>query len=102
MPDTLATQQLALIVFREKDDKSLEAGRFAEADAARAKAARSKPGLTTMENLSDRVGDFTVHLPAGCFEPDGKLLLGGTDRATINELLALRSDERMAATKEGQ
>jgi hypothetical protein len=101
MPDTLATQP-ALIVFREKDDKSLEAGWFTEADAARAKADRSKPGLTTMENLSDRVRELAARLPAGRFEPDGKLLLGGTDRATINELLALRSDERMAAAKEGQ
>jgi hypothetical protein len=101
MPDTL-TSQPALIVFREKDDKSLEAGWFTEADAGRAKADRSKPGLTTLENLSDRVRDFAVHLPTGCFEADGKLLLGVTDRATIDQLLALRAEERKAGAMEGQ
>jgi len=101
MPDTL-TSQPALIVFREKDDKSLEAGWFTEAEVARAKADRSKFGLTTMENLSDRVREFAVHLPTGCFEPDGKLSLGRTDRATIDQLLALRAEERKAGATEGQ
>ena len=101
MTDTLAKQP-ALIVFREKDDKSLEAGWFTEAEAGRAKADRSKPGLTTMENLSERVRDFAVHLPTGCFGPDGKLLLGVTDRATIDQLLALRAEERKASATEGK
>jgi hypothetical protein len=100
MPDTLATQA-ALIVFREKDDKSVEVGWFAPADAARAKADRSRPGLTSIENLSDRVREVASRLPAGRIGPDGKLLLGVTDRATIDQLLALRSEERKAA-KEGQ
>jgi hypothetical protein len=91
-----------LIVFREKDDKSFEAGWFTEAEAGRAKAERSKLGLTTMENLSERVRDFAVHLPTGCFETDGKLLLGRTDRATIDQLLALRAEERKAGATEGQ
>ena len=102
MPEPHATQP-ALIVFREKDDKkSVEIGWFPPADAARAKADRSKPGLTTLENLSDRVRDFAVHLPTGCFEPDGKLVLGVTDRATIDRLLALRSEERKAGATEGE
>src|SRR6476620_10971110 len=101
MADTRTTQP-ALIVFREKDDKSLEAGWFTEAEAARVKADRSKPGLTTIENLSDRVREFAVHLPTGCFGPDGKLLLGRTDRATIDQLLALRAEERKASATEGQ
>jgi hypothetical protein len=101
MPDTHTTQP-GLIVFREKDDKSFEAGWFTEAEAARAKADRSKPGLTTFENLSERVRDFAVHLPTGCFEPDGKLLLGRTDRATIDQLLALRAEEPKAGATEGQ
>jgi hypothetical protein len=101
MPDTHTTQP-ALIVFRERDDKSFEAGWFTRAEAGRAKADRSKPGLTTLENLSDRVRDFAVHLPTGCFEPDGKLLLGRTDRATIDQLLALRAEDRKAGATEGK
>src|ERR1700730_1109339 len=102
MPEPHATQP-ALIVFREKDDKkSVEVGWFAPAEAARAKADRSKPGLTSIENLSDRMREFAARLPAGRIEPDGKLVLGVIDRATINQLLALRSEERKAGAPEGQ
>src|ERR1700730_15079027 len=102
MPEPHATQP-ALIVFREKDDKkSVEVGWFAPADAARAKADRSKPGLTSIENLSDRMRELAARLPAGQIGSDGKLVLGVTDRATIDRLLALRSEERKAGATEGR
>ncbi len=101
MPDNPALQP-SLIVFRDYDGKRCEAGWFTEADAARAKADRSMPSLSTMERLSAALREFAFGLPAGRFGADGKLELGLVERTTIERLLALRSQERKASATEGQ
>jgi len=101
MPDNPALQP-SLIVFRDYDGKRCEAGWFTQADAARAKADRSMPSLSTMEHLSVALREFAFGLPTGRFGADDKLELGLVDRTTIERLLALRSEERKTAATEGQ